>query len=43
MVTHDRGALLRHRACHLLAGFAGRVRIANTDVAIAHDDYPFIG
>jgi len=40
IVTHDRGALLRHRAGHLLAGFAGRVCIANTDVAIAHDGYP---
>ena len=40
VVAHNRGALLRHRAGHLLAGLAGRIRIANTDVAIAHDGYP---
>jgi hypothetical protein len=40
IVAHHRGALLRHRAGHLLAGFAGPVRLANTDVAIAHDGYP---
>jgi hypothetical protein len=40
IVAHDRGALLRHRACHLLAGFAGCACIANTDVTIAHDGYP---
>jgi hypothetical protein len=40
IVAHDRGALLRHRAGHLLAGFAGCACIANTDVAIAHDGYP---
>jgi hypothetical protein len=32
--------LLRHRTGHLLAGFASRGLIANTDVAIAHDGYP---
>jgi hypothetical protein len=40
VVAHDRGALLRHCAGHLLAGFAGCVCIANTDVAIAHDGHP---
>jgi hypothetical protein len=32
--------LLRHRTGHLLAGFAGRGCVANTNVAIAHDCYP---
>jgi hypothetical protein len=41
IVAHNRGALLRHRAGHLLAaGFAGCVCIANTGVAIAHGGYP---
>jgi hypothetical protein len=40
IVTHDGGALLRHRTGHLLAGFAGRGSVSNTDVAIAHDGYP---
>ena len=34
---------IRMGAGHLLAGFASRALIANTDVAIAHNDYPFIG
>jgi hypothetical protein len=42
IVTHDGGALLRHRAGHLLAGFAGRGSVASTDVAIAHDGYPLL-
>lgn len=43
IVAHDRCALLRHRTSHLLlAGFAGRGLIANTDVAIAHDGYPLL-
>ncbi|MCC8951164.1 hypothetical protein H8A97_40495 [Bradyrhizobium sp. Arg62] len=38
IVAHYVGALLRHRGRHLLlAGFARRGFIANTDVAIAHD------
>ncbi|WP_298363770.1 hypothetical protein [uncultured Bradyrhizobium sp.] len=39
IVAHHVSALLRHRGRHLLllAGFAGRGLIANTDVAIAHD------
>jgi hypothetical protein len=40
VVAHNRGALLRHRTSHLLAGFAGHIFISNTDVAIAHDGYP---
>ncbi|WP_158231335.1 hypothetical protein [Bradyrhizobium sp. C9] len=39
IVAHHISALLRHRSRHLLllAGFAGRGLVANTDVAIAHD------
>jgi hypothetical protein len=42
IVTHDGGVLLRHRTSHLLAGFAGRGGVANTDIAIAHDGYPLL-
>jgi len=42
IVTHDGGALLRHRTGHLLAGFAGRGCVADTYVAIAHDGYPLL-